>query len=607
MEIYVPSTAKELSQRKLEEYDNYSKIVNEGRRNPIWFTEFMFGVKLIDYQKWYFMNSWWRKYVLWLCCRRAGKTTGASVFNMAKMLLFPNHKLYISTNSAAQSIEVFKMIEDIALKRVPSFRTCTDLFAAEVEKSNRSDTGFIHNPAGHSFRLFNGSELLTLSTNFNALRGKGGSVMFDETAWQEREQMAAVEHFADTDASFSLGTEKVHYYDPLRLPLQLMYASSAGDVEYPFYEKYRMFAKRMMMGDPNYFVCDINANTVLDFSTVDGQPIVAHLTKEAVAKAVEDDPDAADRELFNKFRKGGGKNALVRMETIMRNSVVRPPILFNDTGARKFILCYDPARSYDGSVLSVFELVDDKNVGFRLRVANVISMVDTETSNKTPLPMPQQLEIIKKAMIDYNGERAADWENIEFYIDSGSGGGGISAIADQLMEDWVDGTGRVRRGIIDPDHKQYQTARVRYPNAVSIVHLLDPQAYRKQIFDALEKMAKLDLIEFTDYDGNGYLQMVDEKGEFYRYDLSPEEENSLLQVKLAINEISYMCRFDLPNGGVQYSLTEEQKRRMHDDRAYTFGLGAFALSTKRRKDIVENKEEESEFEHAPSLVCALSY
>ena len=67
MEIYVPSTAKELSQRKLEEYDNYSKIVNEGRRNPIWFTEFMFGVKLIDYQKWYFMNSWWRKYVLWLC------------------------------------------------------------------------------------------------------------------------------------------------------------------------------------------------------------------------------------------------------------------------------------------------------------------------------------------------------------------------------------------------------------------------------------------------------------------------------------------------------------------------------------------------------------
>ena len=210
-------------------------------------------------------------------------------------------------------------------------------------------------------------------------------------------------------------------------------------------------------------------------------------------------------------------------------------------------------------------------------------------------------------MIDYNGERAADWENIEFYIDSGSGGGGISAIADQLMEDWVDGTGRVRRGIIDPDHKQYQTARVRYPNAVPIVHLLDPQAYRKQIFDALEKMAKLDLIEFTDYDGNGYLQMVDEKGEFYRYDLSPVEENALLQVKLAINEISYMCRFDLPNGGVQYSLTEEQKRRMHDDRAYTFGLGAFALSTKRRKDIIENKEEESEFERAPSLVCALSY
>lgn len=38
-------------------------------------------------------------------------------------------------------------------------------------------------------------------------------------------------------------------------------------------------------------------------------------------------------------------------------------------------------------------------------------------------------------MIKYNGERAAEWENIDFYIDAGSGGGGISAVADQLM-DW---------------------------------------------------------------------------------------------------------------------------------------------------------------------------
>lgn len=607
MEIYIPSTPKELSQRKLEEYNNYSKIVNEGRKNPIWFTEYMFGVKLIDYQQWYFMNSWWRKYVLWLCCRRAGKTTGASVFHMAKMLLFPNYKLYISTNSAAQSIEVFKMIEDIALRRVPSFRTCTDLFAAEIEKSPNSDTGFIHNPAGHNFHLFNGSELLTLSTNFNALRGKGGSVFFDETAWQLREQMAAVEHFADTDSSFSLGTEKVHYHDPLRMPLQLMYASSAGDVEYPFYEKYRMFSKRMLMGDPNYFVCDINANMVLEHSTVNGERIKPHLTQEAIDKAIEDDPDAADRELFNKFRKGGGKNSLVPMDTILRNSVVRAPILCNDTGNRKFIFCYDPARNFDGSILSIFELVDDKNVGFRLRIANVISMVDTESAKKTPLPMPQQLDIIKKAMIDYNGDRSADWENIEFYIDSGAGGGGISAIADQLMDDWVDSTGRKRRGIIDPDHKQYQTARLRYPDAVPIVHLIDPQSHRKQLFDALEKMTKLNLMEFTDYDGKGYLQLSDWKGDFYRYDLSLEEENALLQIKLSLVEIGYMCRFDMPNGGVQYSLPDDQKRKMHDDRAYTFALAAYALMVKRRKDIVETKDVDVGMTHMPSLVSAVQF
>ena len=34
------------------------------------------------------------------------------------------------------------------------------------------------------------------------------------------------------------------------------------------------------------------------------------------------------------------------------------------------------------------------------------------------------------------------WENIKkFYIDGGSGGGGYSAVADQLMLDWKDSMG----------------------------------------------------------------------------------------------------------------------------------------------------------------------
>lgn len=594
MEIYIPISTKELSQRKLEEYSKFEKIIKAGRINPVWFAEFMYGIKLYDYQKYYFMQSWYKKYCLWLCSRRTGKTAGASVFLQTKMVLIPNYKVYISTNSAKQSIEIFKMIEDIALQRVPQFKTCTDIFKMEIERTGNSETGFLHDPAGHKFRLYNNSYLETLSTNAEALRGKGGSVFFDETAWQSAEQMAAVEHFADTDSSAGLGVNKFQYYDPKQLPLQLIYASSAGDVEYPFYTKYVTFSKKMLLGDPNYFVCDLNVDTVLNYSTVDGEKVKSHVTKESVEKAIADDPDAAERELFNKFRKGSGQNAVISMDTLIRNSIVRKPLLYNDTGKKKFIFCYDPARNFDGSILGIFQIINDKDVGYRLQIENVISMVDTQTKNKTPLPMPDQLKVIKEQMIKYNGERAAEWENIEFYIDSGAGGGGISAVADQLMEDWVDDAGQKHRGVIDPVHKQYETARRKYINAMPIIHLIDPQGYKKVIYDSLSKVTKLNLIEFTSYDNKEYILIENKNGEFKEVPLTDEEKILLIQVELMKNEVSYMCRYDTPNGGVQYELAKDKRgANSHDDRAYVLAMAGYALSVLRRDDIINKPKQET--------------
>ena len=170
-------------------------------------------------------------------------------------------------------------------------------------------------------------------------------------------------------------------------------------------------------------------------------------------------------------------------------------------------------------------------------------------------------------MIDYNGERAAEWENIEFYCDAGSGGGGISAICDQLMDDWVDKDGIKHRGIIDPVHKQYETARKKYTNAMPIVHLIDPQGYKKIIYDALAKMTKLNLMSFTDYDNKDYIMIDDGSGEFKTYNLSIEEKLALTNINLLKLEVSYMCRYDTPNGGVQYELAKENKNKMHDDKA----------------------------------------
>ncbi len=606
MEIYKPMSSKELSQRKIEEYSKMSRIVQWGRKNPVKFCETFFGLKLIDYQAYCFMRTWIVQYALWAECRGAGKDTLAAAYFMTRLLLIPDYSLYISSNTYAQSVESFNKLRDIALKRIPNFKSATDIFAREVDKTgSNSETGFLQAPTC-KFRIYNNSKMEALSSNLEAIRGKRGAVWFNETAWKTAEELAVVENFANVDSSFSTSTEKVRYIEPQQMPLQILYTSSVGDVTYPFFDKYKTFYKKMLVGNSNYFCFDINAYDVLYHSTIDGTPIKSHLTEDKIMKDIEEDPDNADVELFNKFRKGGGSNAVVTMDELIRNSTTRKPLLYNDTGKKKFIFCYDPARNFDGSILSIFQIINDKEVGYKLRLENVVPMVDQNSKNKTPLPMPAQLEIIKELMIKYNGERAAEWENIDFYIDAGSGGGGISAVADQLMDDWVDKYGGKHRGIIDPEHKQYETARKKYVNAMPIVHLVDPQGYKKIMYDAVSKMVKLNLIEFANYDNKDYIMVENKDGSFDTVQLTQEEQLALAQMHIAKMQLSYMCRYDTPNGGVTYELAKDKKG--HDDHAYTMAEGGYALARLRRVDLLtDHNKKETGFEHAPSCVSNIDF
>lgn len=606
MEIYIPMTNKELSQRKLEEYNKITKITQWGRQNPVRFCNEVFGLQLIDYQSYCFMQTWIAQYALWAECRGAGKDTLAAAYYMTRLMLIPDYRLYISSNTYAQSVESFNKLRDIALKRIPSFEDATDIFAREIDKANsNSETGFLQAPTC-KFRLYNNSQMEALSSNLEAIRGKRGAVWFNETAWKTAEELAVVENFANVDSNFSTTTKKIKYYKPQQMPLQILYTSSVGDVTYPFFDKYKTFFKKMIIGNSNYFCFDINAYDILYHSSIDGEPIKSHLTEEQILKAIEEDPDNADVELFNKFRKGGGHNAVVTMDELIRNSTIRKPLLYNDTGKKKFIFCYDPARNFDGSVLSIFQVINDKEVGYKLQLENVVSMIDQNTKNKTPLPMPAQLDIIKEMMIKYNGERSAEWENIEFYIDAGSGGGGISAVADQLMEEWFDKFGKKHRGIIDPDHKQYETARKKYTNAAHIVHLIDPQGYKKIMFDAVSKMIKLNLINFTDYDNKDYILLENKDGGFDTVELTFEEKLALANIDLAKKQLSYMCRYDTSNGGVQYELAKD-KKNMHDDMAYTLATGAYALALLRRVDLLTDKSPKQSTMSRPTFASTISF
>lgn len=383
-----------------------------------------------------------------------------------------------------------------------------------------------------------------------------------------------------------------------------MYTSSAGDLDTDLYDKYNLYSKRMILGDRNYFVADFNINTVLYHSSVDGIPTKSHITEELVKKSFDEDPEKAEQELLNKFRRGGGKNAVVSPDTMLACSQLYRPIMRGD-GKQKFIFCYDPARAYDNSILSIWQVLEDEQYGLMLKLANVISMVDQENPKKTPLRMPEQIKIIHQALIDYNGDSAQEYENIvSFYIDAGAGGGGVSAVADNLMSDWEDEHGVVHKGIIDINHPQYLTARSKYEDAVPIVKLVEPRQYKKIIYDALQKMINAHLMTFPIYDGKDYIlianpdqkkKSADEEDEVIRIDLDTQEQIALAQAELLKIEVLYMERIDSGSGNVTFELVPEKRNRMHDDRAYTAALAGYALSCMRRSNII-TIEDNSSFE-----------
>ena len=163
---------KEISQRKLETYEKYSKIIQWGRAYPVEFTSRFMGIELLDMQKYAFYNSWSRDFVLWLESRNAGKTTKLAVYTMARSLLFPFHVTYFLGNTGDQAKEVYKKVEKIAKKEIESFAGCTDIFFNELRKNGVNSDGFVHNPASFTCTLFNGAEINTLNSDITNIKGK---------------------------------------------------------------------------------------------------------------------------------------------------------------------------------------------------------------------------------------------------------------------------------------------------------------------------------------------------------------------------------------------------------------------------------------------------
>lgn len=567
---------------------------------------------------------------LFLCGEKNTVTHNSTIsapFLMAKSILFPNFNSYIISSNAGQAHETFMKIEKIAKKQISTFVGLNDFFLGELVTSNANKDGFVHKPEDFNFQLFNGSAVHTVTSNYDGERGKRSNCnLYDETGFMLAKAFATTEPFTTQDSNFKMGKDSSGKNidisaEPLNVPNQLIYLSSASSVDTYFWGKYKDYAMRMFEGNKNYFCADINCELVLN-PMYDGKPYaVSLLTQDKIDAAMRDDKETAMREYYNIFTKEGGEDQPFKRGKIMENSEPYLPEIRNlSKDERRIALFYDPARTYDNSVVLVVEYFKSKKTteegkiideGWKCKILNCVSLVDIGTKRKIPMQTPQQIEYIKEMILRYNGVGFSDYDNIEaLFIDKGSGGAGVP-ISDFFMEDWCDTDGVIHRGLID---KVESAEYVRtHPNAINKIRLIEPKKYRTEMFDSLAKCLDENLIIFPEeYDGNDYLmipinktveyEVEDSKTkkkekksqneiEFKKVKLDFEEQLALRNINLMKTEIINIHRYDNDeHTNHSYKLPPDKINKMHDDRAYVLAMAGWYLKELRRENITKKKK-----------------
>ena len=520
-DIFVPHREYPISNKKLEGFIRLNEERDYYQQNPVKFLEDFFRIQPLDSQA-YVMQSAWATPNVVICASRAwGKSIWVSWFVMEKQMLSSEPwNCYIASGSSQQSATTFRKLEDVANDRISSLRGSTGkLFKNEVVINAAAGDGFSHNPAGFEYRIYNDSFTRTLSSNVDKSRGaRSDCVVFDECGFLDGNLIEVYKAFCAVDNSFATGfDENGNSIDMVRLmampqspPKQLIYISSASSVDTEFYKIYRDYSKQMIAGNPDYFVANIDCELAMR-PTIHNVPTVSALTKEMIEATMRTNPIKGRREYYCEFSEDAGADAIIKRGMITRNEETRVPLLYNDTGDKRFILAYDPARSMDNSVIGVLELYTVKMVDgsddLRGRIVNCANLMDVGKKMKTPMQTPDQVKYLKQMVLDYNAGMDAYGNICGVYIDAGSGGGGVN-IADYLMQDWETADGIIHRGLID---REYSSDYVpRFPNAVDKIKLLSPTAYKSVIYESLIEMMNQNKISFTSaYDNKGYLTLFD--------------------------------------------------------------------------------------------------
>lgn len=508
-----------MSTRKIEALQAIAMMQKYFQCNPVAGIDFWFNIELLDSQALAVQRTWNCPNSLIVATRGWGKSTVIDLETMMKDMCFCNYWTYIASGSGSQAEQTFTTLERIANDNIDTFAGSTGkIFKDEIKIKNAAGDGFSHSSNGFNYEVYNGSMTQTLNSNIDKKRGMRGNVIFDESGFLSEEMMNVYSAFAIVNKSLKTGKDASgRSIDPIRqrtfatdIPNQKFYISSASSTDTKFYSLYRDFAKRQIMGDPDYCVLHIDCELAFK-PTLHGEIIAPLLSRSTVESEMRTNPEKARREYYCQFTTEAGSDAIVKRGVITRNEETRKPIHCNETGNKKYGLFYDPARQMDNSFILVAEFYDyvqkDGTIDKRAKIVNGVNLLDVGKKIKSPMRTPDQVEYLKQMILDYNAG-ADGYENIVgIWIDAGSGGGGVN-IADYLMADWETADGMVHRGLID---KEFSADYVnRFPNAVNKVHLMSPSKYKSEMYESLIEMLTQDKISFTStYDSKDYLTVFD--------------------------------------------------------------------------------------------------
>ena len=396
-------------------------------------------------------------------------------------------------------------------------------------------------------------------------------VFFDEAAFCSDELISVCEAFATQNTDFITDTSDSYNpeTEPRRVPTQLVYASSQDTMDKMFYKHYKNFAKKMIAGDRDYFVCDMICDVAMKVF-MQGKPYKPLLAQDKVDAALKANREKALREYFNRPTLDGGSNQIIKWGTIRRNERKYVPQLYFNPNY-KIVLAFDPARTFDNSICGAMRIYKDKQLGWCGDIVNCVNFVDIASKKKYKLDSKRQIDELHELMLRYNGQNL-DYEYLDsLLIDQGAGGGGVSAYADRLLDNWVDSSGDTHRGLIDASHEIYSGYADRYPEAIDKLRLINPRKLRTQMVEEFIELMNLGVIHFPlEWNGNDYIQIVDgidkNTGDeaLKTYELSAEEQTALANIDLMKNEITSIQKTTNPeNTTVTYALSADKANRMH--------------------------------------------